>query len=173
MQINATDRGRKADPTLGSTAGRDDEEGRLMLSFSMPLQLRNKFHSRVTAARSEALQAEQEAQQVYRTTLAQLHTAQAHYALISQAWRVWVSRGQRSLKQQSQLLEQLWQAGELETTEYLVQLQQMLDTRIAGAELHGSLWHAWIKWQAATGQVFEWIGNPVIRSSDNSAASAY
>ncbi len=173
MQINATDRNRKADPTLGLMAGRQDKENSLILSFSMPLQIRNNFHSSVTAARSEALQAEQKAQQVYRTTLAQLRTARDHYTLISQAWQVWVSRGQSSLKQQSQLLEQLWQAAELGTTDYLIQLQQTLNTRIAGARLHGALWHAWIKWQAATGQVFEWIGNPVISPSDAAATSAY
>ncbi len=165
-QIDATDRERRADPTLGLTAGREDEENLLRLSFSMPLQIRNDFRSRVTAARSEALQAEQEAQQVYRTTLAQLQTARNRYTLISQAWRVWLSRGQSSLKQQSELLEQLWQAGELETTDYLVQLQQTLDTRIAGAELHGSMWRAWIEWQAAVGQVFEWVNNPLTQQSD-------
>jgi len=173
MQINATDRNRKADPTLGLMAGRQDRENSLILSFSMPLQLRNDFRNRVSAARSEALQAEQQAQQVYRTTLAQLRTARDHYTLISQAWQMWVSRGQSSLKQQSQLLEQLWQAGELGTTDYLIQIQQTLNTRIAGARLHGSLWHAWVKWQAATGQVFEWIGNPVISTSDAAATSAY
>jgi len=170
-QIDATDRERKADPTLGLLAGREDEENKLVLSFSMPLQIRNNFSSRVKAARSEALQAEQQAQQVYRTTLAQLQTARARYTLISQAWRVWIARGQSSLKQQSELLERLWQAGELETTEYLIQLQQTLDTRIAGAELHGSMWHAWIKWQAAVGQVFEWINNPTTQQPDATATS--
>ncbi len=171
MQINASDRTRKADPTLGLMVGREDEANKLTLSFSMPLQVRNNFRSSVMTARSEALQAEQEAQQVYRTTLAQLQTARERYTLVSRAWHVWISRGQSSLKQQSQLLEQLWQAGELETTEYLVQLQQMLDTRIAGAELHGAMWHAWIKWQAATGRVFEWISKPVISMPDVIATS--
>lgn len=171
MQINASDRERRADPTLGLMAGREDEANKLTLSFSMPLQVRNRFRSAVTAARSEALQAEQEAQQVYRTTLAQLQTAHDRYTLVSRAWRVWIARGQSSLKQQSQLLEQLWQAGELETTEYLVQLRQALDTRIAGAELHGAMWHAWIKWQAAVGQVFEWVNNPAIKHPDTTATS--
>ncbi len=165
-QIDAADRGRRADPTLGLMAGREDESNTLSLSFSMPLQIRNNFNSRVKAARSDALQAEQESQQVYRTTLAQLQTARARYTLISQAWRVWISRGQSSLKQQSELLEQLWRAGELETTDYLVQLQQTLDTRIAGAELHGAMWHAWIKWQAAVGHVFEWVNNLTAQQPD-------
>ncbi|MCF6355460.1 MAG: TolC family protein [Candidatus Polarisedimenticolaceae bacterium] len=173
IAINATDRDRKADPTLGLMTGRDDEENYLMLSLSIPLQLRNDFRNRVAAARSEALQAERQAQQVYRTTLAQLRTARDQYALISNAWQVWLSRGQSSLKQQSELLERLWQAGELETTDYLIQLQQALDTRIAGANLHGTLWYAWIKWQAATGQVFEWIDNPLVRTSDSAATSTY
>lgn len=166
LQINNADRERKADPTLGLAVGREDTENRLTLSFSMPLQVRNRFDSSVDVARSEALQAEQAAQQVYRTTQAQLQTARDHYALVSEAWQVWISRGQGSLKQQSELLEKLWQSGELETTEYLVQLQQTLDTRIAGAELHGTLWHAWLKWQAASGQIFEWI------DSHNSAVAS-
>ncbi len=168
-QIEATNRERKADPTLGLMAGREDEANKLTLSFSMPLQIRNNFSSRVKAARSEALQAEQEAQQIYRSTFARLQTARARYTLISQAWRMWLSRGQNSLKQQSELLEQLWQAGELETTVYLIQLQQTLDTRIAGAELHGSMWHAWIEWQAAVGQVFEWVNSPMIKQPDTTA----
>ncbi|MCF6282917.1 MAG: TolC family protein [Candidatus Polarisedimenticolaceae bacterium] len=170
-QIDATDRNRRADPTLGVMAGREDEANKLTLSFSMPLQISNNFRSSVTAARSDALQVEQEAQQVYRTTLAQLQTARNRYTLISQAWRVWLLRGQNSLKQQSELLERLWRAGELETTDYLVQLQQTLDTRIAGAELHGSMWQAWIKWQAAAGQVFEWVNNPITKQPDATATS--
>ncbi|VAX11494.1 hypothetical protein MNBD_GAMMA26-2551 [hydrothermal vent metagenome] len=158
-QINATDRDRRADPTLGFMAGRDDEENNLILSFSMPLQIRNDFRSSVTAARSEALQAEQEAQQAYRTALAQLRTTRDRYTLTANAWQDWIARGQKSLEQQSDLLERLWQAGELGTTDYLVQLQQTLNTRIAGAELQGSLWDAWVDWQAAAGQVFEWLNS--------------
>jgi cobalt-zinc-cadmium efflux system outer membrane protein len=168
-KTDAIDRDRRSDPTLGVMASREDDANKLTLSISMPLQIRNNFSSQVTVAHSEALQIEQEAQQIYRTTLAQLQTARDGYMLISQAWQVWVSRGQRSLKQQSELLEQLWQAGELETTEYLVQLQQNLDTRIAGAELHGALWNAWVKWLAAAGQVSEWVGIP----ADSATTSAY
>jgi len=169
-QVDATDQERRADPTLGVMAGREDEANKLTLSFSMPLQIRNNFRSSVTAARGDALQAEQEAQQLFRTTLAQLRTARDRYTLISQAWLVWLARGQSSLKQQSELLERLWRAGELETTDYLVQLQQTLDTRIAGAELHGSMWHAWIKWQAAVGEVFEWVNNPIIKHPNTTTA---
>ena len=158
-RINAADRDRRADPTLGLMAGREDEANNLILSFSMPLQLRNDFRSSVTAARSEALQAEQEAQQVYRTTLAQLRTARDRYTLTSNAWRGWTAKGQKSLEQQSDLLERLWQAGELGTTVYLIQLQQTLNTRIAGAELQGSLWRAWVDWQAAAGRVFKWLNS--------------
>lgn len=158
-RINTADRDRKADPTLGLTAGRDGEEDTLILSFSMPLQIRNDFRSNVTAARSEALQAEQEAQQAYRTALARLQTARDRYTLTSNAWRDWAASGQKSLEQQSDLLERLWQAGELGTTDYLIQLQQTLNTRITGAELQGSLWDAWVDWQAAAGRVFKWLNS--------------
>jgi cobalt-zinc-cadmium efflux system outer membrane protein len=159
MQINAVDRERKADPTLGLMGGRDDEENKITLSLSIPLYVNNDFSSNTRVARAKALQAEQEAHQAYRATLAKLQTARERYRLIAQAWRVWISRGQTSLEQQSKSLEKLWRAGELETTEYLVQLQQILNTRIAGAELQGDLWSAWIDWQGATGQIFRWTSS--------------
>ena len=46
------------------------------------------------------------------------------------------------------LLDRLWQAGELNTTDYLVQLKQALDTEVSAIEQHGRMWRAWSAWLA-------------------------
>jgi cobalt-zinc-cadmium efflux system outer membrane protein len=51
----------------------------------------------------------------------------------------------------------LWQASELDTSDYLVQLNQNLDTAQAGLVLQGQLWQAWFDYLAAAGRLEDWI----------------
>ncbi len=157
QQIHAVDQERKADPTFGLAAGREDQENLVALSFSIPLQVRNNFRSNVDAAQAEALQVEQQALQTYRNLLARLQGAQERYQLIARAWFLWISEGRVSLRKHIGLLETLWKAGEINTTDYLYQVQQTLDTQIAGVELHGNLWGAWIEWLSASGTLNKWL----------------
>jgi cobalt-zinc-cadmium efflux system outer membrane protein len=55
-------------------------------------------------------------------------------------------------------LWRLWEAGELSTTEFLVQLRQTLDTRESALELRETLWRAWLEWLIASGQIESWLG---------------
>lgn len=155
-QINAADRRRKADPTFGLLGGTDDGDGKVVLGLSIPLQIRNNGRFDVDIASSEAVQAEQLALQVYRAAVARLAAARQRYGIVAAAWRDWQTQGQRSLDQRLTLLEKLWRAGELRTTDYLVQLQQTLDTRIAGAGLRADLWSAFIELQSAAGTLVNW-----------------
>ncbi|EGV50982.1 TolC family protein [Candidatus Endoriftia persephone] len=157
QQIHAADQARKADPTFGLRAGREASENLVALTFSIPLQIRNDFRSTVDAAQAEALQAEQEAHQAYRNLLARLMSARKRYKLVADAWSLWVSLGQTSLQQRIDLLETQWQAGEMSTTDYLLQVQQTLDTQIAGVRLHGDLWDAWVEWLNASGTLSPWL----------------
>ncbi|WP_177420662.1 TolC family protein [endosymbiont of Lamellibrachia barhami] len=157
QQIHAVDQERKADPTFGLRAGREESENLLALTFSIPLQLRNNFQSSVNAAQAEALAAEQEARQTYRNLLIRLRSAREHYLLVANAWSLWVSHGRSSLHQHIDLLEALWQAGEMSTTDYLLQVQQTLDTQIAGVRLQGDLWSTWIDWLGASGTLNAWL----------------
>ena len=156
-QINAADRDRKADPTLGISAGREDDHSLVALRFSMPLQVRNSYQSNVDAARQDALQAEQLAQQTYWEMRAQLKSAGQRYTLVSDAWKQWLSQGRSSLQKRIRLLETLWRAGEISTTDYLLQVQQTLDTQIAGIELHGDLWNAWLAWMNHSASLGNWL----------------
>ncbi|MCU7852462.1 MAG: TolC family protein [Candidatus Thiodiazotropha sp. (ex Monitilora ramsayi)] len=157
QQMQTADLVRKADPTIGLAAGREDEENLIALSFSIPLQVRNDFRSSVDAAQAEALKAEQEAQQAYQNLLAELNGAKESYQLVARTWEFWLAQGRPSLQQSTQLLETQWRAGEMSTADYLLQIQQMLDTQIAGVELQGNLWKAWFEWLNASGTLITWL----------------
>ncbi|RDH88581.1 MAG: TolC family protein [endosymbiont of Escarpia spicata] len=157
QHIHAVDQERKADPTFGLRAGREESENLLALTFTIPLQVRNDFQSSVNAVQAEALSAEQEAQQTYRNLFTQLRSARQRYRLVSNAWSLWVSHGRTSLHQRIDLLETLWQAGEMSTTDYLLQVQQTLDTQIAGVRLQGDLWSTWVDWLSASGTLDTWL----------------
>jgi len=157
QQVHAVDQDRKADPTIALSGGQEEAEGLVKLTFSIPLQFRNDFRSNVDAAQSDAVQIEQQALQVYRDQLAQLQGAQARYQSVIAAWSLWESEGKLSLKKRISLLEALWKAGEMGTTDYLFQVKQTLDTQIAGVELHGNLWSAWVEWLSASGTLNQWL----------------
>jgi cobalt-zinc-cadmium efflux system outer membrane protein len=73
------------------------------------------------------------------------------------AWAAWEHSGQPSQSSQLALLERLWQAGELSTADYLLQLNQTLDTRTSALELRGQLWRSWFDWLAASGRFDGWL----------------
>ena len=150
--VELSRRERRADPTIGVRGGRDASDNLIGLTLSIPLFVRNNFSAEVEAASADAIQIEQSAQDSYRHSRARLVSAAQRFELSRQAWDDWLQTGQTSLESQTQLLERLWQAGELSTSDYLVQLKQTLDTRTAAAELRGSLWQAWFEWLAASGK---------------------
>jgi cobalt-zinc-cadmium efflux system outer membrane protein len=55
------------------------------------------------------------------------------------------------------MLDRLWQAGELNTTDYLVQLKQALGTEASAIDQRGRMWQAWATWLAASGQADQWL----------------
>jgi len=148
----------KADPTIGLRAGREASDNLIGLSLSIPLFVRNNFSAEVDAANADAIQIEQNAHNLYRITRARLISTARRFELGREAWNDWQQTGQTSLESQTQLLERLWQAGELSTADYLVQIKQTLDTRTAAAELRGSLWQVWFEWLAASGKTESWLG---------------
>lgn len=149
---------RRADPTIALRGGRESSDNVIGLSFSIPLFVRNTFSAEVDAANADAIEMEQRAKDAHRRSRARLMSASRRFELSRTAWQDWMQLGQQSLDSQVQLLERLWSAGELSTTDYLVQLKQTLDTRSAAAALRGSLWQAWFEWLSASGKTEHWLG---------------
>lgn len=158
-RTRVTSQERRADPSLGVTAGTEDDETLLALRFSIPIQVRNNFRSDVIASGYAAVREEQQAQNIYRQILGRIEAAKMQYSVMADAWKLWNQSGKTTLRNHLENLEKLWKSGEISTTQYLVQFQQTLDTQLSGAELKGEIWQAWIDWLVATGTVNKWLTN--------------
>ena len=128
------------------------------LRFSIPFQVRNRYRAEVEAATADLDAVTLGVDDNYRQLRAELVAAAKRYEISRAAWQEWQAVGAGSLERQIQVLEQLWRAGELSTSAYLVQLEQALDTQMAGVEQRGTVWTDWIAWLAVSGRVDAWMG---------------
>ena len=151
-------RERRPDPTIGLFAGREGDDDLIGLRFSIPLPVRNPFRAEVDAATADLDTVTLGVDDTYRQLRAELVAAAKRYEISRAAWQEWQAVGAGSLERQIQVLEQLWRAGELSTSAYLVQLEQALDTQMAGIEQRGAVWADWIAWLAVSGRVDAWMG---------------
>lgn len=149
-------RERRPDPTIGFYAGKDGDDDLIGLRFSIPLPFRNSYSAEVAAADADLSALDQSTRDDYRQLRAELGAAVQRYTLSRDAWNEWQQFGAGSLERQTSVIERLWRAGEISTAEYLVQLKQTVDTRVAAIEQRGKLWEAWIAWLAVSGRIDAW-----------------
>jgi cobalt-zinc-cadmium efflux system outer membrane protein len=155
--VTLRQREQRPDPTLGLRGGREESDQLVGLTLSIPLFVRNDFRAETQAANAQRIEAEQTGQDAYRRAQARLRSAAERYRVTHNAWGAWEKSGQPSLSSQLVLLERLWRAGELSTADYLLQLNQTLETRTSALELRGQLWRSWFDWLAASGQFELWL----------------
>lgn len=146
-----------ANPTISVRGGKEGDVSLIGLNLSIPLQLRNNFQAEIDAANAEYIAVQSEAKNVYRQVRSRLQSARSAYQLSEAAWQAWLQSGARSLNQQIGLLQRLWKAGELNTTDYLVQLKQALDTQTSALEQRSMMWNNWTEWLIASGQIKHWL----------------
>ncbi len=156
--VTLAQRERRPDPTIGLRGGKEDDDALVGLNLSIPLFVRNDFRAEVDAAQAEALREEQAYRNAWLQGRARLMAAAERYRLMHAALTDWQNVGQKALSGRTELLKRLWEAGEIGTTEYLVQLEQTLDTQFSAVELLGRTWAAWIAWLDAAGQTERWLG---------------
>lgn len=155
--ISLRQREARPDPTIGIRAGREDNNTLTGLTLSVPLFIRNTYQAEVTEAHAQLTQAEFDARSTWLDLKNQFNTSRQRYILTHNTWTSWQQRGASSIKRRIDLLKQLWQVGELSSTDYLIQLKQTLGTQSAGIELRGRLWRNWSNWLMASGTVFQWL----------------
>ena len=156
--VDLREKERRPDPTLSLRGGREDDSTLVGVTLSVPLYIRNSFKYEVSAAVAERDQAQQIVDDLLRRAYARFVSASERYQLARDAWQGWEQVGQLSLQRQGDLLQRMWEAGELSTTDFLVQLRQTLDTRDSALDLQLTMWRAWFEWLAASGQVDKWLG---------------
>jgi len=156
--VELRERERKPDPTVQVRGGREADSTLVGVNLSIPLYIRNSYKYEVTAAMAERDQVQQLADDLMRRAYSRYLSATERYQLSRDAWQDWQQTGQFSLQRQGDLLRRLWEAGEISTTDFLVQVQQTLDTRENALDLELAMWNAWFEWLAASGQVDKWLG---------------
>jgi cobalt-zinc-cadmium efflux system outer membrane protein len=162
-QVTVAERERIADPTVSLRAGsieladgvRDELYG---LTITVPLFVRNSFRAELVAAKADARAAAADADRLRYELQARAERASASYRAIRSAWEQWRKSPATDVQTRADLLERLWRAGEMSTSDYLLQLQQTLDTALAGADLEGRAWASLTDYLVATGQLDAWLG---------------
>ncbi len=156
--VELRNRERKPDPTLQLRGGREADSTLVGVNLSIPLYIRNSYKYEVTAAIAERDQAQQLADDLLHRAYSRYMSATERYQLSRNAWQDWQQIGAFSLKRQAEILHRLWEAGEIGTTDFLVQVRQTLDTRENALDLELAMWNAWFEWLAASGLVDKWLG---------------
>lgn len=149
----------KADPTLSFRSGTEDREFLIGGTLNVPLFVRNDFHDQVDAANYEEIAVEQTRMNIYRQAKAALQGTLSRYQMLYQGTTRWNETYKHSLELDGgiEILNRLWEAGEMSTTTYIIQLKQHMDSQIAGARLTGKAWSEWFSVMEASGQLNVWL----------------
>jgi cobalt-zinc-cadmium efflux system outer membrane protein len=152
---------RAPDPTVSLTGGRARSgpftDRVIGLNVSIPLPVWNTGRAEVDAARADADAASASMQSRRLSLLATRQEAGARYDALRAATIAFRGSRAAAFEDRTTLLERLWRAGEIGTSDYLVQLKQSLDTALSGLELQSQAWQAWFDYLSASGRLTDWI----------------
>lgn len=143
----------KADPTVGLSAGKNARENIVGVTFSMPLNIRNDYSANAKAANQQTNAEEANFQSIYRK---QKYVVQASTdALISNKKYLdrWLKLMNGRAESSAQLLQKQWQIGDLNTSQYLLALQQRAEGLYAGIELQAQFKLSEVEWLLNVGQL--------------------
>jgi cobalt-zinc-cadmium efflux system outer membrane protein len=163
--VAVAERQRRPDPTLSLTGGsvrsgtrRDRVVG---VAISVPLPVLNSGRAEVAAAMADADTAVAAQRAARMEAEATLEQARVTYEALRQASQAFRDSRAQAFDARTVTLDRLWQASELDTSDYLVQLNQSFDTAQAGLVLQAQLWQAWFDYLAAAGRLDDWIESSV------------
>jgi len=163
--IRVAQRNRVPDPVLALTGGRvrtgpgaGMSQNVIGLNLTLPLPVRNNYRAEVDAARAEAAAAMARLDAQRLAMRARERESSLRYVALREANAAFSISRAAAFDERAALLERLWQAGEIGTSDYLVQLKQSLDTALSGVALENETWQAWIDHLTAAGQLIDWIG---------------
>lgn len=159
--IRVAQRARRPDPTLSLTGGQvraGPVNDRVVgLSVSMPWPILNTGRAEIDAARSQAEAATASVRARRWSLGATLQERQARYDALRGAAGAFEQGRAAAFSDRAALLEKLWRAGEIGTSDYLMQLKQSIDTALSALALQSQVWQAWFDYLCAAGRLVDWI----------------
>lgn len=159
--VQVAQRARIPDPTVSLTGGQvrngPINDRVVGISVSIPLPVLNTGRAEVDAARAQADAAAAGVRSRQLLMRAGLREARVRYDALLGAATAFRQGRAAAFEDRTALLERLWRAGEISTSDYLVQLKQSLDTALSGLELESQAWQAWFDYLTAAGRLNDWI----------------
>lgn len=160
--VAIADAARRPDPTVSITGGRVRSGSRsdrvVGISVSMPLPVLDTGRYAVSAARADADAAYASRHATTLRVEARLRQARATCAAMRTASAAFDAAQADALDERARVLDRLWQAGEITTSDYLLQLKQNIDTALSGTTLRHQTWQAWFDYLSASGRLAAWTG---------------
>jgi outer membrane protein TolC len=143
----------KSDPTIGFSAGKNDDDNVIGVTFSMPLKIRNDYQATATAKNQQAIAAEANFRSVIRKQKYLIQASTASLISNKKYLGRWQALMQGRGKHSAQLLQKQWQIGDLNTSDYLLALQQRAEGLYAGIELQARFKLSEVQWLLDVGQL--------------------
>ena len=145
----------KAEPTFGISAGRVETDGSnvIGLTMSIPLNVRNNFRYEALSANQQVLSAEARYQAVMRKQQFSIQSSQSVLQEYSQRYDRWQTIMKGRQERSKNLLDKQWQSGDMNTSAYLLALQQRAEGLAAGIELQMQFQLANIDWLLQAGRI--------------------
>ncbi len=163
-RIKVAERERRPDPVLSFSTGTVEADGirddLVAFNVSIPLPILNSYSAEVTAARADADEAQADLEETRRRLRAEANQTTVRYNALLTAWQRWQQSPASRVTARAELLQRMWEAGELSSADYLVQLNQTLDTNARGRQLNAQVWQAWLDWLLSAGEFLGWAGVP-------------
>ncbi len=125
----------KADPTIGFSAGKNADDNVVGITFSMPLNIRNDYQANAKAKNQQANAAKASFRAVLRKQKYLIQASTASLISNKKYLGRWQALMQGRGEHSAQLLQKQWQVGDLNTSDYLLALQQRAEGLYAGIEL--------------------------------------
>lgn len=147
----------KPDPNFSLKAGREGEDTLLGLSFSIPIFIRNNFSDEQRASLNEETAALIRAQAQISETRIRLEVLGQSYDAASEGWQSWQQLMAGETQPALDLIELLWKSGDITTSEYLLQLNQLIESSAAGINLRFRTQEIWVDWLEATASWRDWF----------------
>jgi len=155
--IVLADKSRLPNPTVGFRIGDEGESTLYGLSFSIPIPIWNQGKAEKLAASEDAAASEFLVGDTRRRLHARLITAERNFRAGATVITKWRSNTAPALRDQEQLIQRLVEAREINSLQYLQQLDQLIGTEELGIELEEALWRAWVIRLRAGAQLRTWV----------------
>ena len=131
----ATARDRRARPTIGLNAGKDEQQTVAGINLSVPLTVRNDYRYEQQSLQQQTLAMEARYRDQRRQWQQQLQQQQQLWQSYQAQWAQWQQHSPKRLQRSEQLLKQRWQQGDLSIADYLRSLNQLAASEAAAIEL--------------------------------------